>query len=83
MYSLAPVVGGLGLYYTQMLLPNASLLQHFSATLFFMGAFVRPFLYLSGLVKDAFLLEVQIYITDSLKILVALVSSSFFCSFIF
>ena len=60
MYSLAPVVGGVGLYYTQMLLPNATLLQHFSASLFFMGAFVKPFLYLSGLVKESFLVEVLI-----------------------
>jgi len=58
LYSIAPVAGGLGLYYTQMLLPNATLLQHFSASIFFMGAFVKPFLYLSGLIKESFLVEV-------------------------
>ena len=59
MYSLAPIVGGLGLYYTQIILPNATLLKHFSASLFFLCAFIKPFLYLTGLVKDSFLVEVM------------------------
>ncbi|KAJ3305453.1 hypothetical protein HDV03_001547 [Kappamyces sp. JEL0829] len=50
LYTLAPLLGGLGLFYTQSLL-QSSLLSHFSVSLFLLSAFIRPFLYFKGLVE--------------------------------
>jgi hypothetical protein len=51
-YSLSPVIAGLGLYYVQILLPDLVLLSHFSVSIFFFTAFLKPFMYLTGILTD-------------------------------
>jgi hypothetical protein len=54
LYTMAPLAGGAGLYYTQIALPSP-LLSSFSVSLFFLAAFLGPFLHLSGIIKESFL----------------------------
>ena len=64
LYTLAPAMGGLGLYYAQQLLPQSSLLQHLSVSLFFLASFLKPFGYLTGMLHDSFFLDVPLFDDD-------------------